>query len=81
MRRRRIIPPVVLFLFIVGCAHGGVVDNTFVSDDYRFSVALPGTPYERIGPKDALVAVTDPETGISAAVAASPDPQFLSGFG
>lgn len=74
MRRRRVIPLGLLFLFVVGCAHGSIVNSTFISDDYRFSVALPGAPYERILPKDALIALTDPQTGVSAAIVASPDP-------
>ncbi len=72
--RRRLFPLGLLLLSIVGCAHSTVVDGVLVSDDYRFSVALPGAPYERIAPKDALVALTDPKTGISAAVAVTPDP-------
>jgi hypothetical protein len=74
MRVRRFIFGALVLLLFTGCAHGGIVDGVFVSRDYRFSVDLPGPPYEQIGPKGALVAVTDPATGISAAVAASPDP-------
>ncbi len=73
MRRRPIIPLGFLFFFVVGCAHGSIVNNTFVSDDYRFSMALPGAPYEQISPEDGLVAVTDPQTGASIMVAVSPD--------
>ncbi len=74
MRGYRLIVGALALLVAAGCAYGGVSGGAFVSRDYRFSVDLPGAPYEQIGPKGALVAVMDPATGISAAVAASPDP-------
>jgi hypothetical protein len=74
MNYRRPLPALMLALVLLGCAHGRVVNGTFVSDDYRFSVTLPGPPYEQIAPKEALVALTDPTTGASIAVAVSPDP-------
>jgi hypothetical protein len=74
MTRRCAILLGFLFLLAAGCVHGRVSDGAFVSDDYGFSVSLPGPPYERIAPKDALAALTDPDTGVSFAVAVSPDP-------
>jgi hypothetical protein len=74
MSRRRIILLALVLVTAVGCAHGGIVNNTFVSNDYLFSVALPGPPYEQVAPKDALIALTDRTTGASIAIAASPDP-------
>jgi hypothetical protein len=74
MRWRRIIPLASLLLFAAACAHGSIVNDRYVSEDYRFSVALPGPPYEQIPPKDALIALTDPRTGASIMIAANPDP-------
>jgi hypothetical protein len=73
MTHRRLIAPLVAGLILTGCAHGRVVGSTFISDDYRFSVALPGPPFEEIPPKGTLVAFSDPATGASIAVSASPD--------
>ena len=73
MNRGWLLTPVLLMLALLGCAHGRIVNGTFVSDDYGFSVALPGPPYERIMAKGALVAVTDSGTGASIAIAVSPD--------
>ncbi len=64
---------VVLALVVFGCAHGRIVDSTFVSDEYHFSVELPKAPFEVIPPKEALVATSDPADGASIAVAAGPD--------
>ncbi len=74
MNRLRLFAPLALILVVLGCAHGRVVNGTFVSDDYRFSVTLPGPPYEQISAKDALVALTDPGTGASIAIAVGPSP-------
>jgi hypothetical protein len=63
----------VLALGLLACAHGRIVDNTFVSDEYRFSVELPKAPFEVISPKDALVATSDPAGGVTIAVIAEPD--------
>jgi hypothetical protein len=73
MIHRRLIVGLVTGLILTGCTHGRMVGNTFVSDDYRFSVALPGPPFTEIPPKGTLVAVSDPATGASIAVSASPD--------
>lgn len=73
MMRRRVIAFGFLCIFAVGCAHGTGAGGAFGSDDYRFSIELPGAPFERVAPKDALVALTDPATGTSVAIAASPD--------
>jgi hypothetical protein len=74
MNHRRLLPVLAAMLVLAGCAHGRVVNGAFVSDDYSFSVTLPGPPYEQIAPKGALVAMTDPATGASIAIAVSPDP-------
>jgi hypothetical protein len=73
MRRCRAITIGLLFLAAAGCAHGRVTDGTFTSKDYLFSVVLPGAPYERVLPRDTIVALTDPASGVSFAIAASPD--------
>jgi len=74
MRYRTVVFPLLLASVLCACAHGGVVEGAFTSGDYLFSVTLPGPPYERILPRGALAALTDPATGISFAIAASPDP-------
>lgn len=73
MRRWALVSFACLLLAGFGCVHGRVSDGAFRSDDYGFSVELPGAPYERITPRGALAALTDPDTGVSFAVAASPD--------
>ncbi len=68
MRSLRFAPISLLFLFIFGCVHTGVVGDSFVSEKLGFKTKIPEEPFKVINIRGTVLTLIDEESGTSIAV-------------